>query len=594
MQDKYKKQIAKYEAEFQKYSAMFNNIGYIKLAIFIVFIITLYLTFYKGFSYEFCVASIAVLLIQIFLWIYHSEIHNHINYDKAMIAINKQYLDRISGDWVNFTDIGEEFIDAEHPYACDLDIVGKKSLFQLLNVTHTWHGRHAFANDLLNSNYNAGELHLRQEAVSELSKDIDFSANFQYQLSKIEASNSVLKLLMELKSKGQFVKSKVLKTVLLYWPLMTDTLIAATVIFKLKNLYLAGIALFLIQSIAWVTGISKVQRYLGSLSSLTYKLSAYSPVLDMLQNAKFTSKELTSIKMQLTSGNLSAAKAIKDLGKISDRISVRHQGMIWFILNILFLWDYECVFLLEEWKEKYARASENWFLALGKFESLLSFSVLPNVCSGVTLPDITSTNKIFRATDMGHPLILSHARVCNNIDDENNIIIISGSNMSGKTTFLRAVGINLVLANAGSFVCAKSMTCSLFKVMSSMRISDDLNEGVSTFYAELKKIKQIIDAAKNNKNIIFLIDEIFRGTNSIDRLYGARTVISKLDSLDIMGIITTHDLDLCELENQHHRIKNYSFSEYYKENKILFDYKIKQGKSKTSNAKYLMKMVGII
>ncbi|WHH58573.1 DNA mismatch repair protein MutS [Petroclostridium sp. X23] len=594
MQDKFKKQIIKYEVELQQYSTIFNIVGYLKLAVLLIFISTVFLTFYKGFSYVFCVTGIAILLLQVFLWIYHSKVHDSVNYAKAMIIINKQYLDRISGDWVHFADIGEEFIDVKHPYACDLDIVGKKSLFQLLNVTKTWHGRQAFANDLLNPDYNTTKLLSRQEAILELSKNIELSAKFQYHLSKIEKSDSILRLLQDLKKKRSFIKSKFLKCLLVYCPLITVTFIAAMIIFQLKNFYLAGAALLLMQCIVWIAGVTKTNEYLGSLAGLNYKLATYSTVLSILQNEKFTSAELINIKKQLTSENLSAAQAIKDLGKISDRVNVRHQGIIWFILNVLFLWDYECAFMMEEWKEKYARTSENWFLALGEFESLLSFSTIPNVCSNVTLPDITNKSKVFEAMDIGHPLILNSARVYNNIIDKNNIIIISGSNMSGKTTFLRTIGINLVMANAGGFVCAKTMTCSLFKIMTSMRISDDLNDGVSTFYAELKKIKRIIDTAKNSKNTIFLIDEIFRGTNSVDRLYGAKTIISKLDSFEVMGVITTHDLELCEMANQYYRIKNYSFSEHYKENKILFDYKIRQGKSNTTNAKYLMQMVGIL
>jgi DNA mismatch repair ATPase MutS len=250
--------------------------------------------------------------------------------------------------------------------------------------------------------------------------------------------------------------------------------------------------------------------------------------------------------------------------------------------------------MLQAWKEKYAPLAEEWFLAFGEFESLLSFSNLPNICSSVCIPVFDKSDKIIEVADIGHPLINNSIRVNNNLSVNNNIFIISGSNMSGKTTFLRTVGINLVLANAGSFVCAQKMTLSRFKIMTSMRVADNLNEGISTFYAELKKIKGIIDFANSNNNMIFLIDEIFKGTNSVDRFYGAKTVISKLDRLGVMGFITTHDLELCDLENQHIRIKNFSFSEHYENNQILFNYKITAGKSNTTNAKYLMEMIGIL
>jgi len=166
--------------------------------------------------------------------------------------------------------------------------------------------------------------------------------------------------------------------------------------------------------------------------------------------------------------------------------------------------------------------------------------------------------------------------------------------MSGKTTFMRTVGINMILASTGSYVCADLMTFSMMKVMTSMRIADALTEEISTFYAELKRIKEIIDAAQVNENLLFLIDEIFRGTNSVDRLKGAEGVLQKLHILGICGIITTHDLEVCKLESAYRRIKNYYFNEQYSNNDIIFDYKMKKGVSKTTNAQYLLKKVGII
>ena len=164
--------------------------------------------------------------------------------------------------------------------------------------------------------------------------------------------------------------------------------------------------------------------------------------------------------------------------------------------------------------------------------------------------------------------------------------------MSGKTTFLRTLGINLVLAYSGGPVYANKMSCPVLDIFTSMRVTDDLEKGISTFYAELLRIKEIINGAKENKNMIFFIDEIFKGTNSVDRILGAKNVIANLNKLGVIGVITTHDLELCALD-KYSRIKNYNFSEQYKDNKIHFDYKIRLGKSTSTNAKYLMKLVGI-
>jgi len=410
--------------------------------------------------------------------------------------------------------------------------------------------------------------------------------------------------------------------------------------------------------ILWAASMVKLNHYLQVLSSLPYKLGAYDDVIQLILSKElsdFSSEKLVSIQKQLQN----AAGEIKALGKIANRVHIKPNPILYFLANIFLLWDYQCAFSLQKWKEKNADDSEDWFLAIGELESLLSLAQLPNICVGTCLPTFTEEGRVMRASQLGHPLLPNESRVCNDFDFKDNIVIISGSNMSGKTTFLRTVGVNMILARAGGFVCAHEMECSLLDVITSMRITDDLNEGVSTFYAELKQVKRVIDSGQNNTNMLFLIDEIFRGTNSVDRLLGAKTVINKLSASNSVGLISTHDLELCQLENvkreetletldssdsetltedrgktvsinktcisegfnpttdvwlqssrgfgalnpppvevgvlEHvsHRIKNAHFSEYYEDNKIYFDYQLKEGMSTTSNARYLMEMVGI-
>ena len=538
---------------------------------------------------NFIALSIISFVILVALWVYHHKQHNKVKYLKEIIAIYKRQIDRMDGNWKSFEDIGAEFVDIEHAYACDLDIVGKKSLFQFLNTTSTWHGRQAFVNDLLKPTYKNPEIQERQKAISELAGDIDFSGKILYCLSKIGINPSVVDLVKELENKTCFVKNKIIKFLLTYIPILSLIFIIAMFIFNQPSLYLIETIIVTIQATAWAIGIPKTQKYLGTMIKLPYKLSSYSEAISVLTKQKFSSEKLKQIKKHLDV----ASKAIKDLGKIADKMTVKQNGLIWVIVNALFLWDYGCALSLEEWKNKYSSLAEGWFLTLGEFESLLSFSHLPNVCENTCLPTIAEAKNIIKAEDLGHPLLLNKIRVNNNFNLNNSIFVISGSNMSGKTTFLRTVGINLVLAKSGSFVLAKKMNCSLFDIATSMRIVDDLNEGTSTFYAELKRIKSIIDLARKQPNMVFLIDEIFKGTNSVDRLSGAKTVIEKLNALGVVGLISTHDLELCELASTYGRIKNCSFSEYYERNKICFDYKIKSGKSNTTNAKYLMEMLGI-
>jgi len=339
--------------------------------------------------------------------------------------------------------------------------------------------------------------------------------------------------------------------------------------------------------------VFKTAKYFEDVSHLSYNLDEYSEVVNALQNQNFKSEKLVEIQKCLVNAENSAALAIKELGQIASRVNLRRNMIAWVVLNITLLWDLTTAIRFEAWKQKYAQHAQSWFISLGEFESLLSFSHLPNVINKACVPMVAG-NKAICAKELGHPLITNENRVSNNVACKNNIFIISGSNMSGKTTLLRSVGINLILACAGSFVCAKEMNFSQLKIMTSMRIADDLSEGISTFYAELKRIKGIIELARQAPQMMFLIDEIFRGTNSVDRLIGAKTVLEKLDELSVIGMITTHDLELCNMSNDYPRIENYSFSERYTESEIHFDYKMKKGVSTTTNAKYLMKMMDII
>jgi len=568
----------------------FDALGYIKL--FAILILGLIFVFLRNYPIPLIIVGLVVLAINIFLWYFHYKIHQSLTMMSNTIAINKRHLYRISGKWVEFPDIGAEFINHEHQYSSDLDIVGKKSLFQFLNTTHTWYGRQAFVNDLLQPKYTKKTLLLRQQAIKELSKDMDFLNQMEHSFSKIGLHKSMENLVKELKDTQMFIKNRMLKRVLMYMPLVILSFAVGVFLLNLESMYIPAVTLIAMQALVWISGIIQTKRYLAGISRLPYKLNVYCEVIELIKGKNLESEILQRVQAQLGTSQVSAQQAIKELNKIADMVSFQYNPIIWAVLNVAFLWDIGCSIRFEQWKIKYAHLAEGWFLALGEMESLLCFSMLPNVCNNISLPSVTKERKII-AQNLGHPLIPNNIRVNNDITSIDDIFIISGSNMSGKTTFMRTVGINLVLACAGSFVCAKTMTFPLVEVITSMRIADDLNEGISTFYAELKRIKRIISLAEKNPHMIFLIDEIFRGTNSVDRLSGARAVLNKLNNMGVLGIITTHDLELCDITIKLKRIKNYSFSEKYHNNQIHFDYKLKQGKSTTTNANFLMKMVGI-
>lgn len=445
LQHKFTVLIKEHESRLKKDNLIFNIIGYVKLFLVLIILFIIYLMVFKTFSSERLIVFGVSLISLVIFWVYHNKLHDNINYQRGIISICNKQIDRITGKWTEFEDVGEEFIDINHAYACDIDVVGKKSLFQLLNTTNTWHGRQALASDLLHSSYKHDELQERQNAVVELSCDIKFASKMQYYFSKIGVDSSAAKLVNELKDNTPFIKNRIIRIFLTYVPALTLIFIAVVFIFQQKNLYLVAALISAVQTIIWIAGALRTQKYLGIMASLPYKLSAYSDVIDILINKDFSSEKLKQIKEQLNT----ALQAVKDLSRIADKISVKHNGIIYCILNIFLLWDYECAFLLEKWKNKYSHLSEQWFLTIGEFESLLSLSHLPNICNNTCLPDIIEKSKMIESKEMGHPLLLNDIRVNNDFYFSDNIYIISGSNMSGKTTFLRTVGINLVLANSG-------------------------------------------------------------------------------------------------------------------------------------------------
>jgi len=227
-------------------------------------------------------------------------------------------------------------------------------------------------------------------------------------------------------------------------------------------------------------------------------------------------------------------------------------------------------------------------------ESLNSLSTIAYEHSDWAMPIFKGGSPVFVAKNLGHPLLGSN-RIYNDIHIEKsqNVLLITGSNMSGKSTLLRTTGINLVLAYSGAPVCSESFNCTIMDIYTCMRTSDNLEKNISSFYAELLRIKKLVTATEDKAPIFFLLDEIFKGTNSIDRHTGAKILVSKLSTENALGFVSTHDLELGDIENTNRRVKNYHLEEYYKDDKLYFDYKLRPGVSTTRNALYLMKMAGL-
>lgn len=587
MKQTFKEKIKQNQEQLIKLEKKYNNLGTIKLLLFIILIVFLFKSSETFFAYG--AFFIFITLILFFMLQYKYRVK--INYSKQMIRINQDYIDRINGDFAKFKDDGINFLDKNHKYAYDIDIFGKNSLYQLLNICKTYLGKKKFAYNLLNLNKTYDQIIDLQEATKELSSNIDFCQDYEYFAGNINDSENILDVIDYLKSDKQYLQNKIIVFILSYLPIITAPIFFASIIFKLESLIPVFTILILIQIVIFILFALKSNNYLKELTHYVLKFDGYIDLFKLLENKKFESKKLKQLKEKVFDSK-SPIQAFKELTSIDNKINYRSNFLMFLILNVLLLWDIECCLSLYNWRKKYSNYIECWFDAIAEIESIISFSITKNITSTNCYPAIDDSQNQIKAIKLSHPLINQDKRVANDIELIDNIAIVSGSNMSGKTTFLRTIGINLVLSYNGSVVCSHKFTCSILDIMSSMRIVDDLGEGYSTFYCELLKIKNIILASKSNNKILFLIDEIFRGTNSEDRLFGATTVLEVLSKNGTIGLLTTHDLEITKMKSLSHAI-NYHFKETYLDDKIIFDYKLRKGVSDTTNGAKLMKMVGI-
>jgi len=583
----------KYQLTIVEQTRIINLISNIRLIVFLIGAgLGIYLIVKKVYGL-FALDIVLFMILFISLMVIHESYFNKRKYSVTLHKINVDSLKRIHGEWNTFTDGGNEFIDDSHNYSQDLDIFGKGSLFQFINTAFTYLGRLKLRNLLISPPGSIEEITARQEAVVDLAQKLDWRQKYmaegmvESKIHEPEAlfswANSMERFYLESPAIFAF---RLIPIVTLVIGILTLT--------NPEPKYYILIAALLIQFVLLKINSRKRGKNLELAFKYMENIKAYSKMLSLLEKEKYNSRYLEGLKDRLKDENgQTAFEQIHKLVKIVDAISNRHNPL-YIIFNIIFLMDYQFMFVLEKWKENSGSHIHDWLNILGEFEALSSLAVLPHDYTEWAIPEFTKNLPSFSAGEMGHPLLINSG-VANDLIFEfpENILLITGSNMSGKSTLLRTVGINLVLAYAGTAVCAKTFKCSLMDIYTCMRVNDNLEKNISSFYAELLRIKTIIKAVEEGKTIFFLLDEIFKGTNSTDRHTGATELIKKLSKAKLLGLISTHDLELGVLEKESKKIKNYHFQEYYVNDKICFDYKLRPGVSKTRNAAFLMKMAGL-
>jgi len=571
-----------------------SQISYLRLA---AFVIGLFVSVYT-YAIEQQVISAVVTLLWIGLFIYLVKLHEKAiqrkNFTDALVKINERAIDRIEDNWNKFQDNGEEFGQEEHPYSGDLDIVGHNSFFQWINSSATYFGRLRLKDYLLKPLKSKDQIKERQEAVKELAKEIEIRqrVNAEAMLISGQSTNpeDLIKWAERPQKEGGSLAEKLI-TNLLTLAFFTIIFLA---IFTETVTYKAFLAVTALNLAVLYLGNKKGGPILDTIHQYKTGIRTYENIIRAIEEGNFSSQSLKKIQRKLyTKENKKASELISELKAISNLISDR-RNMAYIIINIAFMWDFRCITMLSKWKSKNGKYLKSWLEVIGEFEALSSFANIAFENESWCFPDLHEEGMILKAENLGHPL-LGQRRVCNNITikDKGSVLLITGSNMSGKSTFLRTVGINLVMSYCGAPVCASSFTASIMNVYSCMRVSDNLEKSISSFYAEILRIKMIVNASKGNNKIFFLLDEIFKGTNSIDRHLGASMLIKQLSKSGASGMVSTHDLELGDLEKEMAKLSNYHFQEHYENGDLRFDYKLRRGISTTRNAMHIIKMAGI-
>jgi DNA mismatch repair ATPase MutS len=320
-------------------------------------------------------------------------------------------------------------------------------------------------------------------------------------------------------------------------------------------------------------------------------------MLKVFDNNDFKSDILQNVKNNLSGGGVSAGASVQKIGQLINSLDYRLNIIVGIILNGLILWDFQCLKRLEKWKSAYKTYFATWLEMLGQVDAFVSLGNFAANNPDYVYPSIAVDDNFFVSTDLGHPLINESVRVCNNfeISRKGTAIIVTGANMSGKSTFLRTLAVNYILAMTGAPVCAKKFIFKPVKLFTSMRAEDSLSDNESYFYAELKRLKQLKLLIDNHEPVFFILDEILKGTNSADKSLGSKMFLTKLVEMGGTGLIATHDISLGELETSFpEKIMNNCFEIEIDEGKISFDYIIRQGITNKMNAVLLMKQMGII
>ncbi len=592
------RQVKRLQGRISDLQQLSHRFAWARLIVFAAGVLVSGIVFFLGYAQYFWIPLAVALVIFIVVIRYHRQIEEAINRYQIWLGIKGSHIARIQLDWDH---IPPSVHEAQNPLELDLDLAGEYSLHRLVNIAVSNGGAQKLADWLATSIPRPDRSRERQALVRELSPLSLFREKLILKATVAEGDGEGWRQ----EELQRWLDEPSFPPKLRPWLLLLGLLAAANIL--LFALSLAGSApplwryTFILYAILFLVR----SRELGEPFTESAQIrDVLEQLLAVFQQLEGYSYRRTPHLKQLCAPFLDPAKRpssyLKRFTRIVNATGIRSNPFFWLFLNAILPWDYYFAYKLDQYKVDMAGQLPAWLDKWFQLEALNSLANLAYLNPDYTFPELTDNSEerpVFQAGELGHPLIPDAQRVCNDftIASVSDIGLFTGSNMSGKSTFLRTVGVNLILAFAGGPVNASHLSTIFFRISSCIRISDSVTDGISYFYAEVKCLKAMLAALEeaDPMPLFYFVDEIFRGTNNRERLIGSRAYIQALAQHPGVGLIATHDLELVQLADEMAGIENYHFTDDVRDGRMIFDYKLQSGPSPTTNALKIMREEGL-
>lgn len=589
----YTERLSLTKGQLQQVKKQIFRISMLRLTLFIAGVAGIYFFFSQT---PLLIVCICLTFLPLFILV---KIHNRFFIRKEWLEtqarIIQEELQALSGDYSSFED-GKEYVNPEHPYSFDLDIFGRRSLFQSINRTCTFFGKDRLAKWLQNHLHEKTSIEKRQEMVREISEHTLFREQFRVAgLVHHGQSSDAEKIQAWSQSPAQYLHAGWVKAFIWGVPVINSLLLITSLIgwtsFSCLGL---SFGIFLVLSFGVIKRATYIQETYGKQLK---SLNGYARLIALAKAEDWKSAGMLELMERFNLNGQSPVQALQQLSKELDRLDLRNNQFLYVLLEGSIFFQLQEIVRIERWKVRYGQHISEWLETVGELDALCSLGTFAYNHPQYTYPELTEKPFYFLATQMGHPLMPVSQCVKNDatIPSRPFFLIITGANMAGKSTYLRTIGVNYLLACVGAPVCCERLKLHPNQLITSLRTSDSLSDNESYFFAELKRLKRIIDLLNQGQQLFIILDEILKGTNSMDKQKGSFDLIRQFMQLKANGIIATHDLLLGSLIKQFpEEIRNYCFEADIKDNEITFSYKLREGVAQNMNACFLMKKMGII